>query len=32
VEADLLGIGEAISSHSVRITITPTTLLTTLST
>lgn len=30
VEADLLGIGEAISSHSVRITITPTTLLTTL--
>ena len=32
VEAELLGLGEAISSHSVRITITPTTLLTTLST
>lgn len=31
VEAELLGIGEAIVSHSVRITITPTTLLTTLS-
>jgi PPOX class probable F420-dependent enzyme len=32
VEADLVGLGEAISSHSVRITITPATLLTTLST
>lgn len=32
VEADLLGLGEAISSYSTRITITPTTLLTTLTT
>ena len=30
LEADLLGLGETISSHSVRITIAPTTLLTTL--
>jgi PPOX class probable F420-dependent enzyme len=30
VEADLVGLSEAISSHSVRITVTPTTLLTTL--
>ena len=32
LEADLLGLGEAISSYSVRITITPTTLATTLPT
>jgi PPOX class probable F420-dependent enzyme len=32
VEAELLSLGEAISSHSTRITITPTTLLTTLTT